>query len=258
MKYFLTAIGGAAVAGATAIMLLFYFFADQSVLARAAQYAGDESKLMKFMSDMGYPKVGEWCGEFAASIIKMAGGTPPSGAAVASNWRTYGTPDVIPRLGDVAVADRGVPTGATGSHVGFVTGVDLKDATFTLESGNSCNIYTLRKISGFSFHTPPDNVLSALTGNGGSSAAAIGKVLACHSVAPDIEVHWFGPAISSPNPYDCTQGGLDADHDEIQDGPQRAAWSGGRTPRGEPGHMHGLLASCEAGTGLAAPATRIE
>jgi hypothetical protein len=70
MKYFLAAIGGA-----TAIMLLFYF-ADQGVLGMAAKYADDEPKLIKFMSDMGYPKTGEWCGEFVASVIKRAGGTP--------------------------------------------------------------------------------------------------------------------------------------------------------------------------------------
>ena len=130
MRYFLAAIGGA-----TAIMLLFYF-PDQGVLGMAAKYADDEPKLIKFMSDMGYPKTGEWCGEFAASVIKRAGGTPPSGAAIASNWRGYGTPDAMPHVADVAVADRGVPTGATGSHVGFVTDVDLKNGTFTLESGN--------------------------------------------------------------------------------------------------------------------------
>src|SRR5262249_4003335 len=140
MKYVLAAIGAAA-----AITLLFYF-ADQGVLATAAKYVDDEPTLVQFMRDMGYPKAGEWCGEFAASVIKRAGGTPPSGAAVASNWRRYGTPAVIPHVGDVAVADRGVPTGATGSHVGFVTGVDLENDTFTLESGNASNIYTARKI----------------------------------------------------------------------------------------------------------------
>ncbi len=60
MKYFL-----AAIFGATAIMLLFYF-ADQGVLGMAAKYTDDEPTLIKFMSDMGYPKTGEWCGEFAA------------------------------------------------------------------------------------------------------------------------------------------------------------------------------------------------
>jgi len=135
-------------------------------LAMAARYAGDRPTLIRFMRDMGYPKIGEWCGEFAASVIMRAGGSPPADAAVASNWRGYGTPDATPHVGDVAVADRGVPTGATGSHVGFVTDVDLKNGTFTLESGNAGNICTTRKISCFSFRTPPSNVLSALIGNG--------------------------------------------------------------------------------------------
>ncbi|HEY2530868.1 MAG TPA: CHAP domain-containing protein [Xanthobacteraceae bacterium] len=195
-KCFLVALGSAA-----AIMLLLYF-ADQGVLAMAAKYAGDKPKLIRFMRDMGYPKIGEWCGEFAASVIKMAGGIPPSGASIASNWRRYGTPDAMPQVGDVAVAGRGVPTGATGSHVGFVTGVDLKNGTFTLESGNSCNIYTTREISGFSFRAPPNSVLAALTGNGRPSATASGKALACHSIGPSIAVYPFVPAISSPIPDD--------------------------------------------------------
>jgi hypothetical protein len=206
MKYLLAAIGGA-----TAIMALF-FFADQGVLATAARYADDEAKLIKFMSDMGYPKTGEWCGEFAASIIKRAGGTPPSGAAIASNWRGYGTLDAMPHVGDVAVADRGVSTGATGSHVGFVTDIDLKNGTFTLQSGNSSDIYTTRKISCFSFHTPPNNVLSALTGT------AIGNALTGLPISrASIRIYSFVPAISSPDPDDCSQGGLDTDNDdEIQ------------------------------------------
>jgi uncharacterized protein (TIGR02594 family) len=196
MKYFL-----AALSGATAIMLLFYF-ADQGVLATAAKYADDELTLIEFMSDMGYPKAGEWCGEFAAAVIKRAGGRPPSGAAIASNWRRYGTPDSTPHVGDVAVADRGVPTGETGSHVGFVTGVDLKNDAFTLESGNASNIYTTRQISCFSFHTPPNNVLSALTGSLPLIRASIGD-------------YPFVPALSLIDPDDCNQGNTD-NYDEIQ------------------------------------------
>src|SRR5215469_11159899 len=212
MRYFLAAIGGA-----TAIMLLFYF-ADKGVLAIAAKYVEDEPELIRFMSDMGYPKAGEWCGEFAASIIKRAGGIPPYGAAIASNWRGYGTPDAMPHVGDVAVADRGVPTGATGSHVGFVTDIDLKSGTFTLESGNSSNIYTPRKISCFSFHTPPNSVLSALTGNGVLSGTAIGIALTGLPLSrASIGVYSFVPAISSPDPDDCSQGSLDTDnYDERQ------------------------------------------
>jgi len=209
MKYFLAVIGGA-----TAIMLLVYF-ADQGVLAMAAKYADDEPKLIKFMSDMGYPKAGEWCGEFAASIIKRAGGIPPSGAAIASNWRGYGTLDAMPHVGDVAVAGRGVPTGATGSHVGFVTDVDFENGTFTLESGNSSDIYTTRTISCFSFHTPPNNVLSALIGNGVPSVTAIGTALAGLPLSRGTRIYPFVPAISSPpDPDDCTQGGLNAEQND--------------------------------------------
>lgn len=238
MKYFLAIICAAI---AVAMMLLFNF-ANQGVLAMAAKYAADEPELVKFMSDMGYPKIGEWCGEFAASVIKRAGGTPPPDAAIASNWRTYGTPDAMPHVGDVAVADRGVPTGEIGSHVGFVTGVDQKNGTFTLESGNSCYIYTTRRIGGFSFHTPPNNVLSVLTGNGDPSGAAI----ACHPVAPSITVDPLVPAMSLLNPNHCSQDRLDAAHyDEIQNGPQEAGWSRGRELLGEPEQMQGLLGFCE-------------
>jgi uncharacterized protein (TIGR02594 family) len=212
MKYFLAAIGGA-----TAIMLLFYF-ADQGVLATAARYADDEPKLIGFMRDMGYPKIGEWCGEFAASVIKRAGGTPPSGAAIASNWRRYGTPDAMPHVGDVAVAGRGVPTGATGSHVGFVTGVDLENGTFTLESGNASNIYTTRKISCFSFHAPPNNVLSALNGNGVPSGTAVGNALTGLLLSR--------ANIEEPIPDDCGEGSLETDNndDEIQNDDDSLQW----------------------------------
>jgi hypothetical protein len=219
IKYFL-----AALSGATAILL--FYLADQGVLAMAAKYASDKPTLIRFMRDMGYPKIGEWCGEFAASIITRAGGTPPFGAAIASNWRTYGTPDAMPHVGDVAVANRDVPTGATGSHVGFVTSLDLENGTFTLESGNSSNIYTTREISCFSFHTPPSSVLSALIGNGVPPGTATGKELTSVSRA-SIAAYPFVSALSSSNSDDCSQGSLDTDYqgsserdhyDEIQNG----------------------------------------
>lgn len=169
-------LSGCILAAAAAATALWLIRPDHhGVLATAAIYAGDKPALVRFMRDMGYPKHGEWCGEFAASIVATAGGSPPSGASLASNWRRYGTADAMPRLGDVAVADRGVPTGETGSHVGFVTGVHPSDGTFTLESGNASSIYTTRKISCFSFHRPPDTVLSALIGNGIPAAAALAR-----------------------------------------------------------------------------------
>jgi hypothetical protein len=186
---------------------MFLLCFDQGVLSIAAKYADDEPKLTKFMSDMGYPKIGEWCGEFA------------SGAAIASNWRGYGTTDVMPHVGDVAVADRGVPTGATGSHVGFVIDVDLMNGTFTLESGLSSNIYTTRKISCFSFRTPPNNVLSALIGNRVPSVTAIGNAITALPLSrASIKVYSYVPAILSPDPDDCSQGSLVADsHGENDD-----------------------------------------
>lgn len=211
MKYLLAFIGGA-----TALILLFNF-ADQGLLGVAATYVDDEPKLTRFMSDMGYPKIGEWCGEFAASVIKSAGGTPPPGAAIASNWRVYGTRDAMPHVGDVAVADRGVPTGATGSHVGFVTDVDLMNGTFTLESGNSSNIYTTRKISCFSFHTPPNNVLSALIGNGRPSATAIRNALTGLPVIRASIAYSSVPAMSSADADDCGQGSSDRDGETQND-----------------------------------------
>ena len=47
---------------------------------------------------------GNWCGEFAASVVRSAGGKPPPGAAVASNWLKWGQPASVAeaRPGDMA------------------------------------------------------------------------------------------------------------------------------------------------------------
>ena len=45
-----------------------------------------------FMANEGYPMNGNWCGEFAASVVRSAGGKPPPGAAVASIWLKWGQP----------------------------------------------------------------------------------------------------------------------------------------------------------------------
>jgi hypothetical protein len=127
-------------------------------------------------------------------------------------------PDALPHVGDVAVADRGVPTGATGSHVGFVTDVDLMNGTFILESGNSSNIYTTRKIGCFSFHTPPNNVLSALIGNGVPSATAIGNALTGLPLSrASMKVYPSASTIPSPDQDDCGQRSFDGvKYDEIR------------------------------------------
>jgi hypothetical protein len=57
-----------------------------AVLSQAANVlrSSGTGALQRFMAAQGYPKSGNWCGEFAAAVVRSAGGTPPSGAAVAS------------------------------------------------------------------------------------------------------------------------------------------------------------------------------
>lgn len=111
--------------------------APSSILARAKQVAqsGGPGAVQRFMAANGYPKDGNWCGEFAAAVVKSTGGSPPKGAAVASNWRTWGRPTVTPKPGDVAIR-RGPPTGDTGSHVTFVDSYDPATGKFKGIGGN--------------------------------------------------------------------------------------------------------------------------
>jgi uncharacterized protein (TIGR02594 family) len=108
------------------------------ILARAKQVAlqGGPGAVEQFMAQQGYPKRGAWCGEFAASVVKSVGGTPPKGAAVASNWRNWGEAvEGTPQPGDIAVR-RGARTGSTGSHVTVVESVDPKTGRFVGVGGN--------------------------------------------------------------------------------------------------------------------------
>jgi Mannosyl-glycoprotein endo-beta-N-acetylglucosaminidase len=94
-------------------------------------------ELAQFMRDKGYPRSGAWCGQFAASVVTQAGGTPPKGAAIASNWRAWGQA-VAPgnvQEGDVAVR-RGAPTGSTGSHVTLVGAGGIQGGRFEAVGGN--------------------------------------------------------------------------------------------------------------------------
>lgn len=134
-----------------------------SLLARAAalvNQGGSSSELQSFMAQNGYPMSGNWCGEFAASVVKAGGGKPPAGAAVASNWLNWGE-HVDPqnaRPGDIAVRRRSrfggaVRPGDVGGHVGFVNSVDPSGRSFDLLGGNqgralvphSFNEYEIRR-----------------------------------------------------------------------------------------------------------------
>lgn len=150
------------------------------ILAKARSVAlhGGPGAVDSFMRSQGYPKAGSWCGEFAASVVKSVGGTPPKGAAVASNWRNWGTPvapgDVQP--GDIAVADRGVRTGQTGSHVTIVEDINRKAGTFTGLGGNQGRGFESQfALKGYSFRrggSPNGQVAGPGTGAGAGDTPA--------------------------------------------------------------------------------------
>jgi hypothetical protein len=151
------------------------------ILAKARSVAlhGGPGAVSQFMAAQGYPKAGNWCGEFAASVVKSVGGTPPKSAAIASNWRNWGVPvdpkDVQP--GDIAVANRGVPTGATGSHVTIVEGLTGR-GQFTGLGGNqgrgfesqfALKDYTFRRSTG----VPPNGQTAGPGGGAGAGSTPV-------------------------------------------------------------------------------------
>jgi uncharacterized protein (TIGR02594 family) len=107
------------------------------ILNRARQVAlqGGPGAVEQFMAQQGYPRSGNWCGQFAASVVSSVGGTPPANPGIASNWRNFGEAVENPQPGDIAVR-RGVRTGSTGSHVTVVDQVDPRTGRFTGLGGN--------------------------------------------------------------------------------------------------------------------------
>src|SRR5207344_2918118 len=83
------------------------------------------------------------CGAFMAAKVKEAGGTPPTGAAVASNWNTFGGKEGAgysddPNAINIAVK-QGVKTGQTGAHVTAAIPIKDKDGNITGWSGVGVN-----------------------------------------------------------------------------------------------------------------------
>lgn len=117
---------------------------------------GDSNDVRRFMAQQGYDMRGNWCGEFAAAVVKSAGGTPPKNASIATNWLNYGQPvdpkDVKP--GDVAVLSRGRGSGQTGGHVGFVYSRDERGG-FRLLGGNQGRAVSgNQSMQGYEFRRP--------------------------------------------------------------------------------------------------------
>jgi uncharacterized protein (TIGR02594 family) len=171
------------------------------ILSRAKSVAlsGGPDAVSQFMASQGYPKAGAWCGEFAASVVKSVGGTPPSGAAVASNWRNWGNPvEGAPQPGDIAVR-RGAATGATGSHVTIVSGVDPQTGTFTGLGGNQAGgrlTSSQFPLRGYTFRRsgdPPNGqVAGAGTGAGaGQTPAGVSDAISSTAGTAGMdEAHW--------------------------------------------------------------------
>ena len=71
-----------------------------------------------FMRKNKYPKAGNWCGKFAASVYVANGLQPPQNPEIASNWRRTPGHKLVqgpPQPGDIAVRIAGkrgrIPTG---------------------------------------------------------------------------------------------------------------------------------------------------
>jgi len=111
-----------------------------NVLAEARRVVaagGGAEGAKSYIQSKGYNVDSAWCGDFAAAVVKGAGGTPPKNYQVASNWRNFGQPvEGDPQGGDIGVARRGVATGSTGSHVTVVDSYDPKTGRFVGIGGN--------------------------------------------------------------------------------------------------------------------------
>ncbi|HEV8466022.1 MAG TPA: hypothetical protein VGQ63_13600 [Pseudolabrys sp.] len=144
------------------------------ILARAKQVAltGGPGAVEQFMAQQGYPKRGAWCGEFAASVVKSVGGTPPKDPAIASNWRNWGTAvEGAPQPGDIAVR-RGARTGSTGSHVTVVESVDPKTGRFIGVGGNQGRPESSYRTGGYEFRRATGAMPNGQTAGPGSGKGA--------------------------------------------------------------------------------------
>jgi CHAP domain len=134
------------------------------ILAEAQKVAasGGPGAVAAYMRQKGYPKSGAWCGEFAAAVVRGAGGTPPAHPEVASNWRNFGERVYgAPQPGDIAVR-RGTKTGSTSphGHVTIVEKYDPKTGRFIGIGGNQGRLrseYGTKGPRGYDFYrSKPD------------------------------------------------------------------------------------------------------
>lgn len=129
--------------------------------ARQAALLGGPGAVSAYMERAGYPRNGNWCGEFAAAVVKTAGGQVPMHPEVASNWRRWGLEVAEPSPGYVAVR-RGTPTGSTGSHVTFVESSDPQRGTFVGLGGNQGRPEVTLSARDYQFYAPRPNATASV------------------------------------------------------------------------------------------------
>lgn len=129
--------------------------------ARSVARLGGAGAVQQYIRSKGYHVDSAWCGDFAAAVVRGAGGTPPKGYPVASNWRNWGRPvEGDPQAGDIAIrrAGRGgyVRTGSTGSHVNIVDAYDPESRMFRAIGGNQSRTVADFSRSAFDFRRGED------------------------------------------------------------------------------------------------------
>jgi uncharacterized protein (TIGR02594 family) len=99
-----------------------------SLVAEARKYMGMTG------AQLGVKHRGQWCGEFLGRVARAAGVRTPANPNMAPDWHAAGQKIAAPRVGAIALVNRGRGVG----HVGIVTGVD-GDGNPIIISGNHNN-----------------------------------------------------------------------------------------------------------------------
>jgi uncharacterized protein (TIGR02594 family) len=87
-----------------------------------------------------------WCGLFMSVVAKRAGKTAPEAPLWALNWKSFGTPQTKPALGDVLTFKRD-----GGGHVTMYIGED--DSSYHVLGGNQSDAVTITRIAKTRLHS---------------------------------------------------------------------------------------------------------
>jgi hypothetical protein len=132
--------------------------------ARRAAAIGGPAAVKATMAAQGFRVDDVWCGDFAAYVVKNAGGTPPAGYPGAVNWRKWGQPDPTPHPGDIAVRKDEFAYHGYG-HVNIVEGYDEKTGMFHSIGGNQGATRHDYPASQYTFRRAADDERMAVDGH---------------------------------------------------------------------------------------------